>query len=145
MNKDQIEHVIENALYCHLACAIQGEPYLVPLAYGYEGDSVFIHTARSGKKIDLFSTNPQVCLGFEVDVSLAADPDSACDWSFEYQSVIASGLIEEMISPDEKTAGLSVIMAHYSNKVWDFSPEELANTRVWRIRITEFSGKESKE
>ena len=143
MDRDHIERVIHNSPYCHLACSFQDEPYLIPLAFGFEGDSVYIHTARSGKKIDFLTQNPRVCLGFEVDVSLQKDPDTACEWSFEFQSVIASGSIEEITDLEEKSAGLSLIMEHYSEKDWEFSPQQLAKTRVWRIRIAEVTGKQS--
>ena len=142
-DKDLIERVINNALYCHLACSFQDVPYLVPLAFGFDGDSVYIHTARSGKKIDILTQNPSVCLGFELDVSMLKDPDSACDWSFEFQSVIASGVIEEITELEDKSAGLSLIMDHYSNQNWEYPSQQLAKTRVWRIRITEITGKQS--
>jgi nitroimidazol reductase NimA-like FMN-containing flavoprotein (pyridoxamine 5'-phosphate oxidase superfamily) len=141
--QELIDRVINNALYCHLACSFEDAPYLIPVAFGYDGDSVYIHTARSGKKIDILSHNPRVCLGFETDVSLLKDPDLACDWSFDFQSVIASGLIEEITDIEEKSAGLGVIMDHYSKKEWDFPPQQLAKTRLWRIRIIEISGKHS--
>ena len=142
-NKELIEQVLNNALYCHLACSYQDSPYLIPLAYGYDGESLYIHSAMSGKKIDIISQNPRVCLGFEVDVSLLDTTDLACDWSFEYLSVIASGLIEEITEPEAKAAALSHIMEHYSHQKWDFPPQHLAKTRLWRIRIIEISGKQS--
>ena len=61
----------------------------------------------------------------------------------EFQSVIASGSIEEITDLEEKSAGLSLIMEHYSEKDWEFSPQQLAKTRVWRIRIAEITGKQS--
>ena len=144
-NKDLIDQVINQALYCHLACSSQDEPYVIPVSFGYDGDSVYIHTSRSGKKIDILTQNPRVCLGFEIGVSILEDPALACDWSFEFQSVIASGLIEEITAEDEKAAGLSVIMDHYSNKEWEFPPQQLARSKVWRIRILEISGKHSSD
>jgi nitroimidazol reductase NimA-like FMN-containing flavoprotein (pyridoxamine 5'-phosphate oxidase superfamily) len=145
-HKDELlGRVLDKALYCHLACSYQDEPYLIPLAYGYDGEFVYIHTSKTGKKADIMKNNPRVCLGFEIDVRLQKDPDQACEWAFEYQSVIASGVIEEIVDPDKKSAGLSVIMDHYSNKTWEFPSKHLAKTKVWRIRILEISGKDSSE
>jgi nitroimidazol reductase NimA-like FMN-containing flavoprotein (pyridoxamine 5'-phosphate oxidase superfamily) len=57
--------------------------------------------------------------------------------------VIASGLIEEITSPNEKSAAFSIIMDHYSQKTWEYSTKDLAKTKIWRIRLLEISGKSS--
>jgi nitroimidazol reductase NimA-like FMN-containing flavoprotein (pyridoxamine 5'-phosphate oxidase superfamily) len=142
-NKDLINRVIEKALYCHLACSYEDVPYLVPVAFGYDGEYIYIHTGKSGKKIDILSKNPRVCLGFEIDVSLQKDPDTACEWGFDFQSVIASGFIEEIINDEDKKSGLSIIMAHYSDNGWEFPPQQLDRTKVWRINISDITWKDA--
>lgn len=125
--------VIKQAAYCHLSCSLDDQPYLIPISYGYDGKFLYIHTALRGKKVDIFHLNPQVCLAFESQVTLNPDPDLACKWSFSYQSVILEGSISELTSPADKVYGLEQVMAHYSPSDWQFPPEMIRQTRIWKI------------
>jgi nitroimidazol reductase NimA-like FMN-containing flavoprotein (pyridoxamine 5'-phosphate oxidase superfamily) len=143
IDRKKLDQIIHNAEYCHLACTKNDQPYLVPLAFGYDGEHVFIHTASAGKKIDLFIANPKVCLGFEIDVELVRDSSAACDWSFNYQSVSATGTISEVTGVESKINALNCIMSHYSTENWDYPLKTLSKTRVWQITIESISGKAS--
>ena len=132
-NQAQIQEVIQKSQYCHLSCSLENTPYLIPIAYGYDGEHLFFHTGQEGKKIEIFQENPQVCLAFEYDVKVIPNPDSACKWDFNYQSVIMDGSVEEVVEPDQKVYGLNQIMDHYSSKDWNFPPEKVIKTRIWKV------------
>ncbi|MCW8984119.1 MAG: pyridoxamine 5'-phosphate oxidase family protein, partial [Thermoanaerobaculales bacterium] len=53
-SRQEIDEIIRSALVCRIALADRDEPYVVPVSFGYDGDALFIHTARSGRKIDFF-------------------------------------------------------------------------------------------
>ncbi len=141
--RKEIDQIIQNAQICHLACSMNDEPYVVPIAFGYDGKTVYFHTAQAGKKIDILSVNPRVCLGFEEGIQLQPDPDQACEWSFKYKSVIATGIAEELTNPDKKELALQHIMSHYSSAEWLFDPESLTKTRLWCIKLETLTGKKS--
>ncbi|MCJ7735670.1 MAG: pyridoxamine 5'-phosphate oxidase family protein [Anaerolineales bacterium] len=143
MDRKDLDHIIHNSTICHLACSRDNKPYLVPLSFGYDGKSVYFHTAPSGLKIETITKNPQVCLAFESEIRLITNPDQACRWSFEYTSVIASGEIIEITDLQEKNTALNQIMVHYSGQSWDFPVNELSNTRIWRVPLETISGKHS--
>ena len=42
-----------------------GEPYIVPVSFGYENRTIYIHSALAGKKISMLKKNSRCC--FEVD------------------------------------------------------------------------------
>jgi nitroimidazol reductase NimA-like FMN-containing flavoprotein (pyridoxamine 5'-phosphate oxidase superfamily) len=44
-----------------LACSLDGQPYVVPIAYSYESDSIYCFSTR-GQKIEWMRQNPKVCL-----------------------------------------------------------------------------------
>ena len=98
-----IDSVINNALVCRLATASQNMPYIVPVSFGYDGQSLFIHTAKKGKKIDYFLNNNTVCFEFENNVRLHRDDKIACNWTFEYESVIGYGQIQELLNLEDKS------------------------------------------
>ena len=138
-----LDQIISGALYCHLACSINDQPYLIPLSFGYDGEYVYFHTALKGKKSDIFSQNSNICLGFEREVSLEKDEDQACDWSFHFQSVIATGVIEEVTKYETRLLVLDQIMSHYSDKKWTFPEKTLARTRTWKVNLKSITGKQS--
>jgi nitroimidazol reductase NimA-like FMN-containing flavoprotein (pyridoxamine 5'-phosphate oxidase superfamily) len=144
-NRDETDAVIRSALVCRIAMAKGNEPYLVPVSFGYDGDSVFIHTAKTGRKLDFFAANDRVCFEFEANVSIQMDDVDACAWTFAFERAIGYGTISELRAPGEKKSGLNQIMRHYSGRDWSFDDKQLATTRVWRIDIESLTGKRSQE
>ena len=138
-----LDRIITKAQICHLACCLDDQPYLIPISFGYDGNTVYFHTAKTGKKVDIWMKNPQVILGFETDINLVTDLDKACEWTFHYQSVIATGVIKEIIDPTGKRAGLNHIMRHYSGKEWDLPDREISKTNIWGVELETITGKRS--
>ena len=128
-----IDEIICQSQICHLACSREDRPYLVPLSFGYDGEAIYLHTSRAGKKIEIFEANPRVCLSFVSRSDLVTDPERACEWSFAYASVLAEGTISEIEDPETKTRALNWIMDHYSGKDWPFTEKTLARTRIWKV------------
>ena len=144
MGQEEMFRIIDRAPYCHLALALDGEPYLVPLSFGRDGHSIFIHTAQGGKKIDIMMKNPAARLAFECDVEVVDGGAEACEWSFSFHSVVARGRIHEVTDQDGKLKGLQAVMAHYSGSEWTFPETGVDRVRVWEIPLTEMTGKCSK-
>lgn len=136
-----IDRIIHEALICHLACSQNDQPYVIPISFGYDGDTVYFHTARTGKKNEIFLANPRVCLSFETGTKLITNQEIACGWTFDYQSVIASGDIKEISDPDLKKIGLNQIMLHYSGKDWEFPETEIRKTKIWGVKLERITGK----
>ena len=139
-----IDEVIRGSLVCRVAMAKDNAPYVVPLSFGYDGVAIYFHTAPAGKKIEHFQANPQVCFEFERNVELRRDPQIACKWGFNFESVIGYGTISELAEPAQKEQALNEIMRQYSGRRWPFESASVAKVRVWKITITSMTGKESK-
>ena len=125
---DGIEELLRTAIVGRIACCGHGtvgdgRPYLVPLAYGYDGDSVYAHSGP-GRKLDLMRAEPQVT--FEVDNAQAPD---------RWRSVIAEGTFEEIGDPEQRDAALAVIYGPAG------IPDLGSQTVVFRIRLTSRSGR----
>ena len=75
----EILSIINDCKVIHLAMVDDGEPYLLPLNFGYacEGGafSFFCHSAREGRKLDILRKNPTVA--FEMDCRGALDEHPA--------------------------------------------------------------------
>jgi nitroimidazol reductase NimA-like FMN-containing flavoprotein (pyridoxamine 5'-phosphate oxidase superfamily) len=126
---EQIEDLLRTAIVGRIACcghgvAGDGRPYLVPLAYGYDGESVYAHSGP-GRKLDLMRVEPRVT--FEVDEAAASD---------RWRSVIAEGTFAEIVDPDERLRALRAIYPEPG-----VIPDLGAQTVVFRIRFTAKSGR----
>lgn len=136
-----IDDIIRGCEVCHLAFAVDNQPYVVPVSFGYHGTYLYLHTAGEGKKIDCIAANPRVCFSMERNVRLVTDDSKACKWTFHFESVVGFGKIEELTDPGDKAHGLNQIMVHYSGREWPFEPHELDSARIWRISVDSVTGK----
>jgi nitroimidazol reductase NimA-like FMN-containing flavoprotein (pyridoxamine 5'-phosphate oxidase superfamily) len=126
---DQIEELLRTAIVGRIACCAHGmtgdgRPYLVPLAYGYDGESVYAHSGP-GRKLNFMRAEPRVT--FEVDRATASD---------RWQSVVAEGTFEEITDPEERLTALRTLYP---------PPGEIPTlgeqTVVFRLRLTSKSGR----
>ena len=137
--------IIGNCQVCRLALAKDNVPYIVPVAFGVDGEAIYFHTAREGSKLEFIAANDLVCVEFEHGVELKTSDSSPCRWTFSFQSVIGYGRVRELTGHDAKVAGLDRIMAHYSDRPWEYRDTTLKNVRVWKLTIESLSGKQSKD
>jgi len=84
-----------------LGCVADGEPYVVPINYLFEDNSIYSHSLP-GRKIQILRGHPRACI--QID-EIESD--------FEWRSVIAFGNYQEVISPDERRAILRKLFARF--------------------------------
>jgi len=65
MGTDEMQRLLKKCSHGRLGLALQNEPYVVPVSYGYDQGRIFFHSAKQGKKVDFMRGNNKVC--FEVD------------------------------------------------------------------------------
>jgi nitroimidazol reductase NimA-like FMN-containing flavoprotein (pyridoxamine 5'-phosphate oxidase superfamily) len=139
-----IREIIRKGLVCHLALVDDGRPYLVSMNYGFRDNSLYLHSALEGRKIDILRRNPDVCFQIVTGTRLTTGPDACGDWTMKYRSVTGFGnavLVEE---DTEKIEAMQILMDQYTTKgPFEFTPERLAQTMVIRIDIDEMTGKVS--
>ena len=81
-DRAEIESIILKSSVCRLALADQLQPYIVPLCFGYRDNTLYFHSALSGKKIEIIKKNNRVCFEFDIDCE-AITSDKACDWGMK--------------------------------------------------------------
>jgi len=143
-DRNKIDEIINNSLICRLGLSKDNIPYVLPISFGYSGEYLYFHTAEEGRKIDYIESNKQVCAQFEKDVQLVTHDKLPCKWTFAFESVLCFGEIEEVLLEKEKIYALNQIMVHYSGKEWENEKYKLHKLRVWKMKIKECYGKESK-
>jgi uncharacterized protein len=120
-----IEGVLRRAIVGRIACcAHDGErPYLVPIPFGYDGESVY-SISGPGRKLDIMRGQPAVA--FEVDEVEAED---------RWRSVIADGVFEEITDPDARCRAIEIVAPQ--SGAASVSPAAI----VYRLRLTRTSGR----
>lgn len=135
-----IEKIIRSAQVCRLAMVDDGGPYIVPLNFGYCDMTLYFHSATEGRKIRLLKRAAQVCFEIDGEHELIK-ADSPCSWGMRYASVIGYGIPRFIEGVAEKRAALSIIMAQFSDDVFEFSEQSMAATAVFAVDITAMTGK----
>lgn len=138
-----IEAIIQDAAVCRLAMVDSGEPYIVPMNFGYINGQLFFHCALEGRKLDIIRSNNRVCFELEsgVEIIKADDP---CNWSTRFCSVIGYGRAYIVQDADEKTTGLDVIMRHYAGPGdYAYRLETLEKVNVIRVEVESMTAKKS--
>ncbi|RYY40662.1 MAG: pyridoxamine 5'-phosphate oxidase family protein [Chitinophagaceae bacterium] len=145
LSPQEIESVLHSQLIGRIGCHADGETYVVPISYVYDGKHVICHT-HEGKKIRMMRANPKVC--FQVD-----DMADMANW----KSVIAQGRFEELERPEERNAAMKKLLERYLPMIssitthlgehWPFHPENFAEIggRVFRILVEERTGRFERE
>ena len=142
-DRKDIDDIIRRCRVCRLAMCEDGQPYVVPLNFGYDGRSLYFHAALEGRKLDIIKGNNRV--GFEFDILHdIVTAEQACDWGTKYESVIGSGTVEIVDDSEAKKDALECIMRQYGKGIWDFPDEILQKTLILRVQILEISGKARK-
>ena len=116
-DRELIDSIIRRSQICRLGLSDRGQPYVVPLCFGYDGAAIYFHCAPEGRKLDIIRENSKVC--FEIDiVEGMIEADQACGWGIRYQSVIGFGRAYEIEDFAAKEAALSHIMSQYSDRAF---------------------------
>ncbi|HUT26686.1 MAG TPA: pyridoxamine 5'-phosphate oxidase family protein [Methanomassiliicoccales archaeon] len=140
---DELDQVIMRAEVCRLGMVDDGEPYIVPMNFGYRRGVFFFHCAQEGRKLDIIRRNPGVCFELESDVRLIGG-DRPCQWTSSFRSVIGMGNATVVLDDIGKREGLEAIMDHYAKGPFDFDEHPLSLTAVIRVVVERMSGKRSK-
>jgi nitroimidazol reductase NimA-like FMN-containing flavoprotein (pyridoxamine 5'-phosphate oxidase superfamily) len=137
----QMHAMIQASPVMRLALCRENEPYVVPMSFGFNGESIFFHSAPEGLKIDILRNNPRVCCLFEHGLAFETKGDNPCAWGFSYATVIVHGLACPITNPQDKLAALQCITDHYAGQTASVPPDKTGGVDVWRIQILEMTGK----
>jgi len=141
-DRGEIERILEKAEVCHLAFAVQNEPYVVPLCFGYEEGVLYFHSAPEGIKIDMIRANQRVAFQATGEFRIV-QASTACGWGARYRSVAGTGTASIITDAEEKRKGLDVLMRHYTEGPFEYERGPLDGSVILRVQIDTITGKES--
>lgn len=138
----EMERVLRGATVVHLAMVDEGRPYVVPLNFGYADGCLYLHGASEGRKMAVLARNPRVSFCLYTDNELVRGT-KGCDWSARYRSVIGEGHVEILEGDDARRRGLDIILKQYATGTYEYRPETLERTCVFRVVIDSMTGKKA--
>lgn len=137
-----MEDVIRGSRVCRLGLCDRGQPYVVPLCFGYSEGVLYFHCAERGRKLDIIRRNPRVCVECDIDAALVR-ADEAAKFTMTYRSVIAFGRASIVTDLEDRRRALDFLMAHYAEGEFSYPEKLVARTCIIRIDIDEMTGKAS--
>jgi nitroimidazol reductase NimA-like FMN-containing flavoprotein (pyridoxamine 5'-phosphate oxidase superfamily) len=123
--------------------AIQGQPYVIPTAFGRDRDCIYIHGSSKSRMLQELKSGIPVCLTVtHLDGLVLAR--SSFHHSMNYRSAVVFGTASE-VEGEEKLHGLFVISENILKGRWkevrEPNSKEMKVTTVVKIKIEEASAK----
>ncbi len=125
-DKKTVHEILDSALLASVGFVQDGQPVVVPMLYGREGEVVFLHGARKARVIRLLESTTTACMNVtHVDALVYAR--SAFNSSMNYRSATVYGSPRLVDNRDEKLHALRVITECTMPGRWDELREPLEN------------------
>ena len=145
-DRETVHEILDSALLASVGFVQDGQPVVVPMLYGREGETVFLHGARKARVIRLLENTTTACMNVtHVDALVYAR--SAFNSSMNYRSVTVFGTPRLVEGRDEKIHALRVITECTMPGRWDELRDPLENeikmTGVLALQIESASAKVS--
>ena len=140
----EIIRILDTAKVLHLGLAVDNEPYVVPMNYGYTMEdgklTLYLHSAVKGKKLDMLQANSKVF--FEIDCDrMPFEGRVPCQYGMVYSSVMGRGSAAIVEDVEEKMQAMSILMKTQTGKDFTFNERLVSIVTVIRIDVTEYTAK----
>jgi hypothetical protein len=108
---ESVHGILDAGLVAHIAVVQDGEPVVVPMLYGREGETLYLHGARKARIVRMLEGSGKACVNVTLlDGLVFARSAFASSMNYRSVTVFGSGrLVDEL---DEKKRALHVISEH---------------------------------
>lgn len=142
-DRDVVHAIIDEAYLAHVGFVVDGEPRVLPMTYGRDGDVLYLHGAVGNAMLKA-SAGAEVCVTITLLDGLVL-ARSAFHHSMNYRSVVLLGEATKVDDEAEKRRAFDVIVDHVLHGRTDTArpanDAELRSTMVLRLPIEEGSAK----
>ena len=139
-----IEAILDEALYCHLGFAVEGQPFVIPTLHARVGDVVYVHGSAASRAVRTLGGGAPACLTATLadGVVLAR---SAFHHSLNYRSAVLLGTLRVVTGRRERLRALEAFTEQLVPGRWGAvrppSAKELKGTAVLAMPLDEASAK----
>lgn len=143
-DRETIDAIVDEALICHLAYVVDGEPHVIPTIHARAGDTLYVHGSNASRTLRTAKQGTPVAIEITLLDGLVF-ARSAFHHSMNYRSVIVYGRAREVTEPDEKWKAQLALVEHVTpGRSADArmpNQRELDQTTILAIEIDEASAK----
>lgn len=140
-DKKTLELILKKAQFCRIALCDKGKPYIVPMNFGYKDNSLYLHSAKEGRKIEILQENNSICFEMDMKTELVRSK-KPCQWGMKYYSIIGNGEVSLIKNLQEKIKALNIIMEKYTpNQVFQYDKDKVEAIHILKVEIHDLTGK----
>jgi len=140
--REELEEVIRSCKTCYVAMSLDGQPYVLPMNFGFDGDFVILHSAMHGRMWETLQQNTKISINWTLGEELVwQDVQVGCSYRVKSASVVVEGDAEIIDDYDEKYQCMVKTMAQYSDRPFKFNPPAIRNVGVIKVHIRNISGR----
>jgi nitroimidazol reductase NimA-like FMN-containing flavoprotein (pyridoxamine 5'-phosphate oxidase superfamily) len=130
-DQETVHAILDSALLASVGFVEDGQPVVVPMLFGRDGETVYLHGARKARVIRLLEETTTACLNItHVDALVYAR--SAFNSSMNYRSATVFGTPRLVGDHEEKLAALRIISESTMPGRWD----EVRDSHVNEVKMT---------
>ena len=108
------EEVIRACKTCYLAMSVDDRPYVLPMNFALDGDTIILHSAQKGRMWESILKNPQVSINWTLGEELAwQDVQVGCSYRVKSKSVLVEGKVEIIEDYEEKYRCMQVMSYNF--------------------------------
>jgi len=142
--REAIYQILDEGLVCHVGFAVDGQPVVIPTAYGRVGDQLYIHGSPASRMLRSLQNGIEVCVTVTLLDGLVL-ARSAFHHSMNYRSVVIFGTATTVEDTEQKQEALQAFTEHVVPGRWAEvrlpSRQEIQGTLVLSLPLTEASAK----
>jgi uncharacterized protein len=144
-DREQVYSILDEGFICHLGyVAADGSPFVIPTAYGRDGDRLYVHGSAISRTLDTVGAGIPVCITITI-VDGMVFARSAFHHSMNYRSVMIFGTATPIRERTEKLRALATITNHLIPGRWEETREttdvEANASQALSIPLEEVSAK----
>lgn len=139
-----VHEILDAAPVAHVSFVQDGQPVIVPMLHGREGETIYLHGARKARIIRMLEQTERACLNVTLVDGLVF-ARSAFNSSMRYRSATVFGKPTLVEDRERKLHGMRIISEHIMPGRWDELREpldkEIKMTGVIALEIESASAK----
>lgn len=143
-DREVVYSILDEGFVCHVGFAVDGQPFVIPTAYGRIGDTLYLHGSAASRALRGLSDGIPVCVTVTLVDGLVL-ARSAFHHSINYRSVVILGAATMVAAAEEKMTALRAFTEHVIPGRWDDvrepNEQELKGTSVLALPLLEVSAK----
>ena len=142
-DRETIDTILDEALFCHLGFVADGQPYAIPTLHARVGDLLYVHGSSASRMLRHAADGAPMCATVTLLDGLVL-AKSVFNHSIDYRSVVVLGQAR-LVEGEEKVEALRAFTEHVAPGRWEEARQptatELKATAILALPLDEASAK----